>query len=139
MSGLGLTQTDVSIVLCWFSQGTLNRVLCLFERRVIDCDTQLVCIDVSEDVERYRGKDAFWGRAIPLVPPFSTLVVQYQNVSSGCHMYTLYELSIAFWGSFYFLNRDVFFFRLALPVRFLRIKASSENCRFCTNTYRSLL
>ena len=82
------TQIVGSVVLCEFAQRFFNSCYHFYERGLLNCDTQIVCVYeatcsvverlvVSVDVEKDGGQDTSLWQAVPLFSPYTTLIVQF--------------------------------------------------------------
>ena len=83
------TQIVGSVVLCEFAQQYFNSCFHFYERGLLSCDTQIVCVYeptcsvverlvVSVHVEKDGGQDTSLWQAILLFSPSATLIVKLQ-------------------------------------------------------------
>ena len=91
------TQIVGSVVLCEFAQRLFNSCFHFYERGLLSCDTQIVCVYeatcsvverlvVRVDVEKDGGQDTSW-QAVLLFSPSATLIVQFHiDPPTGQHV-----------------------------------------------------
>ena len=92
------TQIVGSVVLCDFAQRFFNSCFHFYERGLLSCDTQIVCVYeatcsvverlvVSVDVEKDGGQDTSLWQAVILFSPSATLIIQFHiDPSTGQHV-----------------------------------------------------
>ena len=86
------------VVLCEFAQRFFNSCFHFYERGLLSCDTQIVCVYedtcsvvvrlvVRVDVEKDGGQDTSLWQAVLLFSPSTTLIVQFHiETPTGQHV-----------------------------------------------------